>query len=100
LALNEAFDNIDKNDFSELTERYRNAQGRKKRNFAKANRHFSITGSPPKKTSIAQSSRDTHSSYSSDDGNGESAAPRNGRGGGVGSSFGDTREFLKVFDSD
>jgi hypothetical protein len=72
LALNEAFDDVDKNDFAELTERYRNAQARKKRNFAEANRHFSITRSPPKKTPIAQSSHDARFSYSSDGGNDES----------------------------
>jgi hypothetical protein len=70
LALNEAFDDIDKNDFSELAERM---QRRKKRDFAEVNDRFSITRAPPKKAPVTQNARERN-----DDGNG---------------SFEDTRSF-------
>jgi hypothetical protein len=80
-ALNEAFDDIDKNDFAELTERYRNAQTKKKRDFAEVNDRFTITRAPPKKGPVAQSWCDTRSQYSDDRSNLE--APHRGRGGGI-----------------
>jgi hypothetical protein len=51
LALKEAFDDIDKSDFSELAER---PQRRKKRGIAEVNDGFSVTRAPPKKTPVGQ----------------------------------------------
>ena len=81
-ALNEAFDDIDQNDFSELNERYRNAQTKKKRDFAEVNDRFTVTRAPPKKAPIARSSHDTHPQHSGDDNSGDPETSQRGHGGG------------------
>lgn len=77
LALNEAFDDIDKDDFVEVTERYRHNQKRKKRDFEEVHDRFSVTRAPPKKACVAQTPQNGN------DGGGNGVTPRGGASGGI-----------------